>query len=222
MTSAYRDTNPVEILLSARRVANLAASEGAERDSGHSRSRCSHLGAILADSVLQAGLNYSTVVLPRVTRILSKYPGANSISELMEIVQTNEIESFLDWRHPTKLNRFKELVVFIEFCGINDASDLRTRLVDDEFCVGLQEIRGVGPKTVDYLSCLVGIESIAVDRHIRTYAKRAGVEQTNYYFLRRVFCFAADFLDISRREFDAWIWRRESRKSALQLSFDLA
>jgi hypothetical protein len=69
---------------------------------------------------------------------------------------------------------------------------------------------------VDYLACLVGIESIAVDRHVRAYARRAGVESQDYDFLREVFCGAADLLSLSRRAFDGWIWRKESGASNVE------
>jgi hypothetical protein len=36
-----------------------------------------HMGATLTDAVLQSGISYETVVLPRVERILRDYPGRN-------------------------------------------------------------------------------------------------------------------------------------------------
>jgi hypothetical protein len=214
-------TNSIEILVSARKVANFAAAEGVETDSRSVRPSCTHLGAILADSILQAGLNYKSVVRPRVMRIMSEFSHVDTTDSLLSIINSGATGSFFAWRHPTKICRFEELVVSIHEIGIRDSSDLRTHLGDDYFCEFLQSINGVGPKTVDYMSCLVGIESVAVDRHIRNYAKRVGVEATDYRFLKGVFCFAADFLEVSRREFDAWIWRRESGNIATQLSLNL-
>ncbi len=34
------------------------------------------------------------------------------------------------------------------------------------------------------------------------FAKRVGVEDDDYGFLKNVFCYAADLLSVSRREFD--------------------
>ncbi|TOO24339.1 hypothetical protein CGH40_22920, partial [Vibrio parahaemolyticus] len=78
---------------------------------------------------------------------------------------------------------------------------------DADFCNELQTLNGIGPKTVDYMKCLVGIDSVAVDRHIKSFAKAAGIERFDYDFLRDVFCSAADLLSISRRSFDSWVWR---------------
>jgi endonuclease III len=84
----------------------------------------------------------------------------------------------------------------------------------------IRQVRGVGPKTVDYMACLVGVDCIAVDRHIRGFAELAGLEDDSYDYLREVFGFAADLLSISRREFDASIWRYQSEQTARQLSLE--
>lgn len=210
--------NTIDVIISARRVADLAESDGLDINHSFSRSSCQHLGAVLADSVLQSGLNYSTVVKPRISRILKEYEHANNTSELILIIKTGNTSEFLNWQHMTKITRFEELVISIHELGIENSMELRKRLDEESFCRSLQEISGIGPKTVDYMSCLLGIESVAVDRHIRNYAKRAGVVETDYNFLKRVFCFAADFLQIPRRNFDSWIWQQESTKNGRQLS----
>lgn len=78
-----------------------------------------------------------------------------------------------------------------------------------------------GRKTVDYMACLVGIDSIAVDRHMRTFARQVGVENDDYHFLRRSFCCAADLLALSRREFDAWLWKRAIARSRAGFSLGI-
>lgn len=206
--------DPLLELRSARMVANLAHDDGVAVDHVSSPRPCGHIGAILADSILQAGLNYTSVVRPRVDRIRALYPHAATTEALMSIVSTGQVGEFLVWSHPVKISRFEGLVVAMNSMEVRDARELRTALGDEEFCLALQQINGVGPKTVDYMACLAGIESVAVDRHIRSYAAKAGVEGDEYQFLKRVFCFAADLLSVSRRGFDAWVWRRESKQSA--------
>lgn len=72
-------------------------------------------------------------------------------------------------------------------------------------------IKGVGPKTVDYMACLAGVEPIQVDRHVRSFALSLGITNLDYQFLQKVFCYAADFLGVPRREFDEWIWQRQTQ-----------
>jgi len=203
----------IAVLIAARRVADLAEADGALRDTGALRPASCHMGAVLADAVLQAGLNYASVVRPRVAAILHRYPTATRVSTVMDVVQAGQAASFLSWGHETKVDRFERLVRFLVCRSVDTAVDLRSSLECETFRADLQELRGIGPKTVDYLACLVGLDSIAVDRHVRAYAFRAGVSAHDYDFLREVFCGAADLLSVSRRSLDAWIWRRESSGS---------
>lgn len=208
----------IEVLLAARRIANHAKDEGALFEEKHSRATCEHLGAVLADSVLQAGLNYTNVVRPRVLTILRVHPNRQTISSLVALIQDGKSGVFLNWRHHEKVSRFEGLVTFLKDWGIEDVQDLRAALASDEFCDAIQTVNGIGPKTVDYMACLVGIDSIAVDRHVRTFAKTVGVENDDYHFLRKSFCCAADLLSLPRREFDAWLWRRAAAPAQVQLT----
>ena len=153
--------SPIELLTVARRIANYAKEEGALQGNRAHRTRCDHLGAVLADSILQAGLNYSTVVRPRVQTILRVHPYLLTVSSLVTIIQKGETSSLLNWRHHEKLRRFEELVAFLQSRGIQDVHDLRASLISKDFCNALQKLNGIGPKTVDYMACLVGIDSIA-------------------------------------------------------------
>ncbi|QXE10307.1 MULTISPECIES: hypothetical protein [Pseudomonas] len=210
--------NPlVEVLLVARLIANRARDEGALFDEKNPRATCDHLGAVLADSILQAGLNYMTVVRPRVLEILKVYPSRDTISSLISLIKTGEVGAFLQWRHFEKISRFESLVFFLKEKGIEDVQDLRLALSSSKFCEDIQTVNGVGPKTVDYMACLVGIDSIAVDRHVRAFARAVGVDNDDYHFLRKSFCCAADLLSLPRREFDAWLWRRAAAPFQEQL-----
>lgn len=208
----------IEVLLAARRIADHAKDEGALCEQKAPRATCDHLGAVLADSVLQAGLNYANVVRPRVLAILRTYPTLDTISALLGLIHERGTGAFLNWRHHEKVNRFEMLVAFLRNSGIEDVQDLRVSLASEQFCDAMQTVNGVGPKTVDYMACLVGIDSIAVDRHVRTFAKKVGVENDDYHFLRKSFCCAADLLELPRREFDAWLWRRAAVPAQVQLS----
>lgn len=208
----------LDLLKAARQVANFASTQGVPATYAVRRLTYEHAGALLADAVLQAGLSYRSVVMPRVERILKEFPDADRVSALICLVKKGSIAHLLDWQHPTKMERFEHLVVFLHRAEVDTTADIRTALKSTAFCADLQTLDGVGPKTIDYMACLVGIESIAVDRHIRTFAARAGVDNDDYYFLKNAFCFAADLLSISRREFDAWVWSREARQQSPQLT----
>jgi hypothetical protein len=169
---------------------------------------------VLADAVLQAGVNYRTVVKPRVERIIREFPESATLAGTMMIVESGTVSDFLMWKHPEKIARFIRLYRLLEMHRVEDAKMLRLWLEGSSCRTELLQIKGIGPKTVDYLGCLVGIDGIAVDRHVRRFAKQAGIEIKGYEQLRSVFCFAADLLGTSRRDFDAWVWVSWSQASS--------
>ena len=209
----------VQMLVAARLVADYAKGLGADVDRQETRPAYEHMGALLADSILQAGLNYQSVVRPRVAAILARYPDRSRVSLVLDLVHRGETAAFLNWNHGEKVGRFNALVAFLSDSSVEHIDDLKECLLDRAFVMSLRDVRGIGPKTVDYMGCLVGMDSVAVDRHVRTFAKRVGVMEEDYDFLKTVFCYAADLLSVSRREFDAWVWRRESALSAPQMAF---
>jgi endonuclease III-like uncharacterized protein len=94
--------------------------------------------------------------------------------------------------------------------------ELKLWLVQDEARENLLSLQGIGPKTYDYLCCLVGIDCIAVDRHVRTFANEAGVYINDYDRLKSVVSYAADLLGMTRRDFDAWIWKTISARNTIK------
>ncbi|WP_026758987.1 hypothetical protein [Sediminimonas qiaohouensis] len=214
--------NYSDALYAARCVADHVLREGLLTSRVSYRPVYHHMGAVLADSVLQAGLNYARVVKPRIASILRTFPHASTVNVLIEVIETEGSPKFLQWEHGEKISRFDSLVAFVADAEIENTFELGEALRDDNFRSNIQRLRGVGPKTVDYMACLVGADCIAVDRHIRGFAEFAGLENGSYEYLRDVFSFAADLLSVSRREFDASIWRYQSAKAVEQLTFEFA
>lgn len=204
----------LESLSRARAIANYAERQGIFFSSIPQRASTSHMGAALADAILQSGLNYRAVVRPRVDRILATYPDAAFLPGLRNILKRGGASEFLNWRHVTKITRFVHLVALLEADGVECVGDLRSWLGRRGARDRLLELHGIGPKTYDYICCLVGMDHIAVDRHVKTFANEAGVLISGYDELRVAVAFAADLLGLARRDFDAWIWHRFSRPSA--------
>lgn len=208
-----------DALFAARCIADRACQAGILTSRTFRRPTYNHMGAVLADSVLQAGLNYTKVVKPRIEAILETFPHAETTSALNKVIAHHGSREFLQWQHSEKVARFEALAQFMTEVGIDSTDQLCAALRNDSFRSGIRRLRGIGPKTVDYMACLVGVDCIAVDRHIRSFAEFAGLERASYDYLRDVFGFAADLLSISRREFDASIWYHQSLKTARQQSF---
>lgn len=202
----------LETLNSARIIADYAATLGADDVRIERRATTNHLGAVLADSALQAGVNYRTVVKPRVDRIISLYPETSDMTGIQAVIENDGVADYLQWKHTEKIGRFTALVRTLQDSDITDVQELRGWLLHPNCCSELLKIPGIGPKTVDYLCCLVGIDCIAVDRHVKRFVKNAGLEITDYDGLKLAVSFAADLLGISRRGFDSWLWKFVSLK----------
>jgi hypothetical protein len=200
----------IALLSNARKVANHACDLGVLDSRPTRRPNSHHIGAVLADGVLQAGLNYRSVVLPRVLAITERYPEAQVLDGVHEVISTGRLSDFLQWSHPTKLARFTAVVSFIDSYRVQEVSQLRDIFLHHSFKEGLLDIHGIGPKTADYFACLVGIDGVAVDRHLRTFARDSGVDVDDYCVLARVFSCAADLLALPRRDLDAGIWMKVS------------
>lgn len=203
----------LEELTYARRVADYADGLGIHHVPVNPRVASDHLGAVLADAVLQAGVSYRTVVRTRIDRIHSRFPEAATLPGLITILERQGTADFLLWSHPIKTQRFESLTELLATQGISTTFELKLWLNRNDTRKHLLSVRGIGPKTCDYLSCLVGIDCIAVDRHVRTFASEAGVTISDYERLKSVVSCAADLLGMTRRDFDAWIWKTTSTRN---------
>jgi len=212
----------LQSLSHARTIADHAERLGVNEAPLTSRQSCSHLGAILADAALQAGLNYRTVVRPRVDRIQTLYPDAASLLGLVSEVRRVGAETFLNWSHAIKVNRFLRLIDVFKTNGVRNVDDLKVWLFSNDARETMLKLNGVGPKTFDYICCLSGMDHVAVDRHIKSFASEAGVLIDGYRDLQVAVSFAADLLGLSRRDFDAWIWQRLASQPSTQRAFTFA
>lgn len=169
-------------------------------------SRHHHVGALLADGALQAGLNYRTVVFPRVTRLERLYSSAASMSGLLKTLEEHGAAELLNWTHPEKISRFELLVSF--FNGrAETVADIGAYLTSHEARLELTALRGIGAKTGDYLYRLSGGAAIAIDRHVIRFVQDAGITHDGYLETQQIVDATADLLGISRDCFDASIWR---------------
>lgn len=206
----------LEQLSLARQIANYADRLGVLHAQIDLRPVSDHMGAVLADAILQAGVNYHTVVRTRIERIQAEFPETAMLPGLITLIEREGAERFLLWKHPAKVTRFVSLANFLAKQRVETTAELRGWLCLDSARQDLLSLHGIGPKTRDYLGCLVGIDCIAVDRHIMRFAIDAGVSTTDYECLKLAVSYAADLLGLRRRDFDAWVWRTVSDSAASQ------
>ncbi len=165
-----------------------------------------HMGGTITDTVLQAGLNYRTVVEPRVRRLIREHPEGKTTTGFQEMIAFHGLRSLLNWNDPEKPRRVMEMTWLFSNEGLETEVMVRNWLQQPGNTSLLLDIKGVGAKTVDYLKMLVGMPTLAVDRHVRVLVSAAGLNYSRYEDIQRVVGLAADNLGIRKDCFDSAIW----------------
>jgi len=171
-----------------------------------------HVGALFTDIVLQAGLNYRTVVWPRVENILVNHAEKSSREQFQRLIDEEGLQKIMRWKHPEKLRRMCDLLSFAKANHLNTCSDLKSFLQSTHNREKLRRINGFGPKTIDYTLKLLNFDTVAVDRHIYSFVALANISAKGYGVTKQVVEYAADFLQISRSTIDHGIWLYMSKQ----------
>ena len=170
------------------------------------RTPYNHMGATIVDSILQAGLNYKTVVYPRVKKLLLFYPDYKTTCDFLILIQTIPLTNLINWTNEVKINRIKELSWFLYNNSIETEANLAIWLEGNENKQKLKQIKGIGNKTVDYLTMLSGKPAIAIDRHLFKYLEYAGVVVKSYEEANKIYSYVANQLNMTFYELDKKIW----------------
>ena len=167
-----------------------------------------HVGAILADAVLQSNNNYQRNVRPRIERIREVYAHETTLQDLKGRLTQITAQEFLNWNGTRKPRTFLDLVDLLGREGVNTEDDFRKWLQRDDSRGKLLDIRFIGPKTSDYFKILVGLPIAAMDRHLFNFLELAGVaEFNNYERGQEIIHQAADLMKLDRAHLDHSIWR---------------
>ncbi len=116
-------------------------------------------------------------------------------------------KTVLSWRDDEKPNRVVALTTFLRDRDIETESMLSAWLEKRPIAPTVASVRGVGPKTVDYLKILVGGQTAAVDRYGYAVLEEAGVPVSGYDEAREILNETADDAGIPRATFDHSVWR---------------
>jgi endonuclease III len=171
-----------------------------------------HMGATIADAILQAGTRYDTVVRPRVREIRNAYPEAGTTSGFWRLIEKEGAKRVLRWRHDEKPNRVIALTRFLLNERIETEDDLAVWLGDEANRPRLLELRGIGPKTADYLKILVGIQTAAADRYVFRLLEEADAAAADYQEAKEILNFAADAMGVERAVLDHGVWQYMSKR----------
>jgi hypothetical protein len=171
-----------------------------------------HMGATITDAILQSGLNYKTVVKPRVDEILQKYSEAKTTTAFQNLLKKTGVSKVLRWKNKEKPNRIIALTNLLSSEGIETEGELKLWLQDEKHLALLDGVRGVGNKTIDYLKLLSGIQTSAIDRHLLRFISEAGICVRSYPEAREIVNRTADLIGKERALLDHSLWKYMSEK----------
>ncbi len=181
-----------------------------------------HMGATIADAVLQPRRDYHGFVTPKTKRIIDKWGELKTLTQLVELLTHVTASEFLNWEDSEDSNswlahrvqRFCHIVALFYGEGIETTGDLRLWLLDDSNLSKLYAIWGIGQKTVNYFGILVGLPWVAIDGRLSSFFRVAEipVDRNDVAAQREIVCRAADLLSVDRRVLDHSIWRYMEKK----------
>ncbi len=152
------------------------------------------------------------MVRPRIKTIRELYPEATTTRTFWQLLQKIGPKSVLQWQGDEKPNRVVALTKFLLSEGVETEDDLSKWLESESNKCRLFTIKGIGQKTADYIGILVGSQTNAVDRHIKTLLMEAGIQTSNYKEIQDIINDSADLLGVKRAFFDHSIWQYMSRR----------
>lgn len=175
-----------------------------------------HMGAVICDAGLQAGIKYTTVVLPRLRRLVEEWPAAVTTSAFVAHLATHDLGATLPWRGQKKLAVIAALAAELHTASIETPADLAAIYADEQSAAALaaklRKVKGIGPKTIDYLAILVGSDQhVAVDLHLRAFARAAGITALTYSDLRGLYTAAAAQRGWKPGDLDRVVWRYQTK-----------
>ncbi|MBN1322116.1 MAG: hypothetical protein JXA87_14890 [Thermoleophilia bacterium] len=138
------------------------------------------------------------------------YPYATRLSIFADVLDDVGSEYVLQWRCGEKPRRLERIVHALLSEGIETGLDLGRWLADGDGQDVLGAVKGVGPKTLDYMQILCGQPTCAVDRHVVTFMQSAGLQPRNYQHAHALFTQCAETLNVSAALLDAAVWQYQS------------
>jgi hypothetical protein len=172
-----------------------------------------HMGETITDAMLQAGIRWETVVEPRLKK-LEKYSEAKTTTGFLTLIEKVGARELLDWNDPDKPNRVLGVARFFSKEGVETETDLKVWLCNDANIIRLDNLRGIGNKTIDYFKILAGISTSAIDRHLVKFLNQAGIKISNYEEAREIINNCVEKMQIGKTLLDHSIWKYMSSKSS--------
>lgn len=130
-----------------------------------------NMGATIIDGILQAGVNYDSVVRPRVDKFREEYGDLKTTNDFYDLITKNDLSVLINFKG-AKIQRIHQLTKLLKIQGIETEKDLFMWLSNDDNVLTLSNIKGIKDKTINYLKILTGHkDTLAIDVRLRNFIK---------------------------------------------------
>ncbi|MEU7035127.1 hypothetical protein ABZ958_15750 [Streptomyces sp. NPDC046237] len=165
------------------------------------------MGAVICDTSFQARRNYQSTIRPRLIMLQSAWPDAVTVRGFRTRLDTEDLAVAMNFNSPGRVATAHAITDLLAARGVDTRDDLHEWLGHQDNRTALRTVKGVGPKSVDYIGNLVGRSQVAVDVHLRSFAAAAGVTGLTYAELRAAYEEAAALLGHEPGGLEHAVWR---------------
>ncbi len=169
------------------------------------------MGAVICDVSFQPRCKYEGTLRPRLLHLQLSWPDARTVSGFQRRLVTEDLAVAMKFNHAQKVATAHAITDLLAVHGVDTREDLHTWLDRQANRAALRTVKGVGPKSIDYIANLVGRSHVAVDVHLRAFAVDAAVPDLPYDQLRTVYEEAAALLGHDQGALEHAVWRHRSK-----------
>lgn len=202
----------------AQKVAKYAEERGREfRNTAMNAEQPAYksMGVLILDGILQAGMDYENFVVPRVHRFCECFPGNKTVSAFVAAARKDGWDKVSSHRG-FKLGYMKDLAEFLLAQKVETVDDFRKWAETPRNADLLLSVKGVGPKTRDYLQMLAGAPVVAVDVHLKNFMREAGASVSDsasgYEKAKQIIIAASELYGATPFQLDQAIWLYMAQK----------
>jgi len=164
-----------------------------------------NIGKVIIETVLQPGLNYNSVVFPRVQRFKKRYSSFYKLSDFELLLELEGPEELLGVNNKRKTRSLYDLVRFLKEEHIEYIFQLKDLIVSKTFKQKLNDVFGIGKKSMDYMLILLDLDTFAIDRHLFNFVNQFQTIHS-YDLVQQNLQDVADKLGLSYKSLDYYIW----------------
>jgi hypothetical protein len=114
------------------------------------------MGAVICDVSFQPRCRYEATLRPRLLRLQTNWPDAKTVRGFQDRLASEDLAVAMRFNHAGKVATAHAITDLLAASGVDTRDELRTWLDRQANRAALHTVKGVGPKTIDYLGNLVG------------------------------------------------------------------